>query len=293
MTGADVIDKILDYTKLNPKSFSERIGLDRPQAIYDIQSGKTKTISPRMADKIISVFPEIDRVWLLTGEGEILKTAETAPAPTGVGERVKNLLGFKGVTPYVVSMQTGISQATMSRIINNSTAKPSSGTIEVLAKYFGTTPDWILTGRGEMIKDTQETPSNSHRIRYWVDVDATAGGVTLFDDMVSSQYIDLAIPEFRDCTDAVNLYGDSMLPLYKSGQIIILKEWKESFIDYGNVYLVVTKKGNRMVKYLRKGSDAEHVLCVSENKEFDSFEILMDDILCLYLVKGSIAKNTL
>lgn len=214
MAGADVINKILDYTQLNPKSFSERIGLDRPQAIYDIQNGKTKAISPRMADKITSVFPEIDRVWLLTGEGEMLKGAVEVPAP-------------------------------------------------------------------------------SHRIRYWVDVDATAGGVTLFDDMVSSQYIDLAIPEFRDCTDAVNLYGDSMLPLYKSGQIIILKEWKESFIDYGNVYLVVTRKGNRMVKYLRKGSDAEHVLCVSENKEFDSFEILMDDILCLYLVKGSIAKNTL
>lgn len=211
----------------------------------------------------------------------------------GIGERIKKLLDYKGVTPYTVSINTGVSQATMSRIIKNSTAKPSNGTIEVLAKYFNTTPDWILTGRGEMIKETPETLINSHRIRYWVDVDATAGGVTQFDDMMSSQYIDLAITEFRDCTDAVNLYGDSMLPLYKSGQIIILKEWKESFIDYGNVYLVVTKKGNRMVKYLRKGSDADHVLCVSENKEFDSFEILMDDILRLYLVKGGISKNTL
>lgn len=214
MTGAQIIDKLLEFFQLNAKSFSEKIGLDRPQAIYDIQNGKTKGISPRMADKIISAFPEVDKAWLLSGEGEMLKEATDVTIP-------------------------------------------------------------------------------SHRIRYWVDVDATAGGVTQFDDMMSSQYIDLAIPEFRDCTDAVNLYGDSMLPLYKSGQIIILKEWKESFIDYGNVYLVITKKGNRMVKYLRKGSDADHVLCVSENKEFDSFEILMDDILRLYLVKGSIAKNTL
>lgn len=214
MAGAQIIDKLLEFFQLNAKSFSEKIGLDRPQAIYDIQSGKTKGISPRMADKIISAFPEVDKAWLLSGEGEMLKEATDVTRP-------------------------------------------------------------------------------SHRIRYWVDVDATAGGVTQFDDMMSSQYIDLAIPEFRDCTDAVNLYGDSMLPLYKSGQIIILKEWKESFIDYGNVYLVVTKKGNRMVKYLRKGSDADHVLCVSENKEFDSFEILMDDILRLYLVKGGISKNTL
>lgn len=211
----------------------------------------------------------------------------------GIGERIKKLLDYKGVTPYTVSINTRISQATLSRILKNSTAKPSMGTIELLAKYFGTTPDWILTGRGEMLQEQTEIISPHNRIRYWVDVDATAGGVTLFDDQVTTKYIDIDIPEFRDCTDAVNLYGDSMLPLYKSGQIIILKEWMESFIDYGNVYLVITKKGNRMVKYLRKGSDAQHVLCVSENKEFDPFEIEKDDILRLYLVKGGISKNTL
>lgn len=48
-----------------------------------------------------------------------------------------------------------------------------------------------------------------------------------------------------------------------------------------------------MVKYLRKGSDAARILCVSENKEFDPFEIEKTDILRLYLVKGGISKNTL
>lgn len=213
MKGAKILTKLLEYSGLNSKSFSEKIGLIRPQAIYDILNGKTQNISANMADKIISVFPEINRGWLQTGEGEMLK---------------------------------------------------------------------------------ENTPANTpHQIRYWVDVDATAGGVQQFDDMVTNQFISLAIPEFRDCTDAVNLYGDSMLPLYKNGQIIILKEWQESFIDFGCVYLVITKNGNRMVKYLRKGSDQAHVLCVSENKEFDPFEIDKTDILRLYLVKGGISKNTL
>lgn len=163
----------------------------------------------------------------------------------------------------------------------------------ILRKFTDVNETWLLTGEGEMLKESTEATTPHNRIRYWVDVDATAGGVTLFDDQVTPKYIDLDIPEFRDCTDAVNLYGDSMLPLYKSGQIIILKEWMESFIDYGNVYLVITKKGNRMVKYLRKGSDTQHVLCVSENKDFDPFEIEKADILRLYLVKGGISKNTL
>ena len=54
----EVIAKALAYTKLNAKQLAERIGLDRPQAIYDILKGKTKSISPAMANKILSVFPE-------------------------------------------------------------------------------------------------------------------------------------------------------------------------------------------------------------------------------------------
>ena len=159
-------------------------------------------------------------------------------------------------------------------------------------KFLDINLQWLLTGHGNMLSQAKTSEPETN-IRYWIDVDATAGGVQQFDDMVTDKYISLSIPEFRDCTDAVNLYGDSMVPLYKSGQIIILKEWKESFIDFGNVYLVVTKSGNRMVKYLRKGSDAAHIVCVSENKEFDPFEIEKTDILRLYLVKGGISKNTL
>ena len=151
---------------------------------------------------------------------------------------------------------------------------------------------WLILGEGDMLKEPDESEQFS-MIRYWVDIDATGGGIELFNDNDTKRFIDISIPEFKDCTDAVNLYGDSMSPLYKNGQIIILKRWTESFIDYGNVYLVITKKGNRMVKYLRQGSDNSRVLCVSENKDYDSFEIDKEDILQLYLVKGSISKNTM
>ena len=72
MKGAYVLNKLLDYSKLNGKSFSEKIGLIRPQAIYDIQNGKTQNISVSMANKIISAFPEVNKSWLFTGDGEML-----------------------------------------------------------------------------------------------------------------------------------------------------------------------------------------------------------------------------
>lgn len=83
MDGAYILKKLLEYSGLNGKSFSEKIGLLRPQAIYDIQSGKTQNISASMANKIISAFPEINRGWLQTGEGEMLKSNQgTSDKPT-------------------------------------------------------------------------------------------------------------------------------------------------------------------------------------------------------------------
>lgn len=199
----------------------------------------------------------------------------------------KNRLKKKDVAEYL-----GVSPAFITALYSGSRPVPPDK-IDLIRLN----PDWdtsMFTGDGGMLKEgAGDSSGRGSRIRYWVDVDATAGGVELFDDMTTNRFIDLSIPEFRDCTDAVNLYGDSMMPLYRNGQIIILKEWKENFIDFGNVYLVITCNGNRMVKYLRRGSDADHVLCISENKDFDPFEIERKDILRLYLVKGGISKNTL
>ena len=72
MTTQERINEILLRFNINAKVLSERLGYDRPQVIYDIQKGKTKGISGALASKIISVFPEIDKAWLLTGEGDML-----------------------------------------------------------------------------------------------------------------------------------------------------------------------------------------------------------------------------
>ena len=88
----EVILKLLDYSKLNAKQFSEKLGKKRSQAIYDIISGKTKRISEKLASQIISEFPEINRTWLLTGEGEMLKHTSAVAESHSIsiaGEEIK------------------------------------------------------------------------------------------------------------------------------------------------------------------------------------------------------------
>lgn len=213
-----------------------------------------------------------------------------------VKDRILQFCNAVGVRPGRFERECGLSNGYLSKLRN----EPSRDKIGVIAStYPNLNIDWLLTGEGNMLKESSAVEGEKVRqascrpIRYWTDVDATGGGVQLFDDTLTKEYIDISIPEFRDCTDAVNIYGDSMAPLYKSGQIIILKEWTENFIDFGNVYLVITRNGNRMVKYLKKAKDDAHVLCVSENPEFDPFEIEKASILKLFIVKGSISKNVL
>ena len=78
----EVIERLLVYTGLNSKQFSEKLGMQRPQILYDIVSGKTRRISEKLAIKILSVYPEINRVWLLTGEGEMLKNSSATSYQT-------------------------------------------------------------------------------------------------------------------------------------------------------------------------------------------------------------------
>lgn len=77
MEASKKIDEILKYFKINAKVFSELLGYDRPQIIYDIQSGKTKRISENLASQIISVFPTIRRAWLLADDGDMINSSVT------------------------------------------------------------------------------------------------------------------------------------------------------------------------------------------------------------------------
>lgn len=74
MTPSERLQNVIDNERLIKKTFAEKIGFARPQAIYDVLSGKAKSISEQLANKIVSVFPKYSKAWLMTGEGSMLKS---------------------------------------------------------------------------------------------------------------------------------------------------------------------------------------------------------------------------
>lgn len=68
-TAKDRIEYLVQESGDTVKAYALLVGL-QPQNLYDIINGKTKGISDNVADKIISKYPEVNRVWLITGEGD-------------------------------------------------------------------------------------------------------------------------------------------------------------------------------------------------------------------------------
>ena len=72
MKGSEKINALLEHFSLSPSDFAKKLELKYVQNIYDIQSDKVD-ISKSMANKIVAVFNDVDKNWLLTGEGKMLK----------------------------------------------------------------------------------------------------------------------------------------------------------------------------------------------------------------------------
>ena len=71
MNDSQKIEELLHYFRMEQKDFAEKCGLE-PNNITKIKVGKCG-ISKRVFDKIINAFPEVNKTWLATGEGEMLK----------------------------------------------------------------------------------------------------------------------------------------------------------------------------------------------------------------------------
>lgn len=121
MNASDRLNNLLNYLNINAKSFSEELGYNRPQVVYDIIKGKTKGISESIANKITSVFPEVSKIWLLTGEGNMLKneTVITTEIPEdSTSENIIPLLPVEAIAGGLQYWSRGVELADCRKVIS-------------------------------------------------------------------------------------------------------------------------------------------------------------------------------
>ena len=112
----------------------------------------------------------------------------------------------------------------------------------------------------------------------------SGGGVRLED---CERYV---IPEFENkgANFLIRVSGDSMVPLYYSGDLLACRKITDiRFFQWGTVYVLETSQGV-LVKRVQESVDhADSILCVSENSSVHHpFLLPRDDIRSLSTIVG-------
>ena len=166
----------------------------------------------------------------------------------------------------------------------------------LFAKCEMISPEWLLTGKGSMLKsDEQPLPeakktSSRHKGIPLIPMEAIAGFPAIDNDGVSFDDCQhYSIPEFeaKGANFLIRVSGDSMTPLYCNGDIIACRKSSEiHFFQWGGVYVLDTSQGV-LVKYVEEcEKNDDCILCVSENKRYKPFPLPKDDIRSLSTIVG-------
>src|SRR5690606_20647003 len=99
------------------------------------------------------------------------------------------------------------------------------------------------------------------------------------------------IPKFKHkkVDFMIEVEGSSMYPKYNSGDVVACTVINEnSFIQWNKTHVIATREQGIIIKRIKKGSDDGKLCMISDNKDYDPFEVPKDEINGIALVVGVI-----
>lgn len=216
-------------------------------------------------------------------------------------ERILQFIDYKCISKTLFFEKTGIKRGFLDSDKLNQAVSDDHIT-KIIANYPEVSIEWLLTGNGPMLKPSKDEQdvemlacipnNNKYRQIPFVEQSAIAGfgsaDFSLSSQDVKSSYI---IPKFKDCKIdfMIEIRGSSMYPKYSSGDVIACTIIKESnFIQWNKVHLIATREQGLLVKRLKKASTPNKITAVSDNPDYDPFEIPKEEITGIALVVGVI-----
>lgn len=218
----------------------------------------------------------------------------------------KNILQYlkiKNITKYEFYQKTGITRG----ILNQNNGMSEENTAKFLAYFKEINPEWLLTGKGPMLKgtsvesiksikkDNQEniipakptSPSDPKGIPL-IPTYAMAGAFTGDLQVLECDCERFIIPTFKGADFLIPVKGASMEPKYSSGDLVACKKMAiDTFFQWNKVYVLDTEQGP-LIKRINEGSNKDTLLICSENPQYPPFELKRSLINNIALVVGVI-----
>ena len=162
---------------------------------------------------------------------------------------------------------------------------------KIFAYCEGVNGDWLLSGKGEMLKGSNVViePSKDGVGIPLIPVEAMAGYFAGEQTVLLQECDRYVVPAFRNADFLIYVRGDSMQPRYFSGDMVACKKLSltDIFFQWGKVYVINTDQG-ALIKKVMRGTSDDSITLVSENTEYEPFEISRHGIYNIALVMGVI-----
>lgn len=211
----------------------------------------------------------------------------------GKKERLLELIEhFSGGNKSEFGRLIGVSPQAISTWLNRNTFDVDT----IYSKCVNLSPEWLLTGKGEMLKNNDTEGAAPLVVSYdprvgqpYYDVDFLGGFSEVYNSQISLPDHNIVVPGFDRAALWCNVTGHSMEPRISHGDIIALRPCTINDIQYGEMYAVVLDT-IRTIKILRKGSSKEFLRYVPINPNFDEQEFSISRIINVFEVIGSVSK---
>lgn len=209
--------------------------------------------------------------------------------------RIQQFAEVERTTIGTIERTIGASKGVLSRAINNGTDIQSKWLTTMVEKYPHLSGAWLLSGEGNMLKGEGEALPVAQPARQpgegipLIPIEAMAGALTSEQSVLDYECERYVVPAFRGADFLIRINGMSMSPNFRSGDIVACKRVSLSrlFFQWNKVYVADTAQG-ALIKRIKPGHDERHLLFVSDNADFDPFELPLEEINALGLVIGTI-----
>lgn len=223
----------------------------------------------------------------------------------GTVQRIRQYIENKGISKYRFYQQSGLSNGALDKGENIGSDKCE----KILYAFPDLNSDWLLTGRGSMLKNNglelidnkediekNELPEVNYEYKGapYYNVDFIGGfDLVLNDQTINPDYYINFEPYNKPGVVWCNITGHSMEPELSNGDYIALKEMTDpvQYLPYGEIYAIVTES-YRTVKRIGKADQKDFIRLIPTNKspEYSAQDIPISMIQKVYAVLGSMHR---
>lgn len=211
-------------------------------------------------------------------------------------QKIKAYADRKGLSIRQVEIKSGLGNGTLNKSLTGGKSIGSEQLEKLFATFEDLRPDYVF-GHEDNIPQTrtkidivEEPPAQYGKrsiVPFFGEVWASAGSAEMFTDREKvTEY--LHIPGLSGCDAAITILGDSMIPRFNPGDIVLIKEVLGGVL-WGEPHLVILAD-HRLLKYVQQGQSPKSISLVSENEFYGPIEVEKSDILKLYQVRARVQR---